>query len=209
MNIILFGPQGCGKGTQAAQLVKKYGFTHISPGELFRQEAAKGTELGKLLASYTNQGKLVPKELNRQIVKEAIEKANKTNIILDGYPRNQEQADFLDGFLPIDAALEIHISDEEAIKRISARLQCQNCKTGYNSIYIKPKQEGVCDQCGGKLIQRDDDKPEAVKARLKTYHKQTEPLIDFYRKKSIFQEVNGEQPIPEVFADVEKALKLG
>ncbi len=206
MNILLFGPQGCGKGTQAGLLVKKYHLKHISPGELFRTEVAKDSKLGKQLKDYMDRGVLVPKDINFRIVKEALEKVNFTDFILDGFPRNTEQAEFLKGVVKIDFAIEINISDDEAVKRISARYSCQDCGEGFNTIYIKPKKPGICDKCGGRLIQRDDDKPEAVRKRLQIYHEQTEQLKEFYKKKKIFFEVNGERPIADVFEQLKKII---
>ena len=208
MNIILFGPQGSGKGTQAGLLVEKYGWKHISPGELFRAEVKKGSEVGKKVKEYIDNGILVPNEINFEIVKNALAENDFKNFILDGFPRTQDQADYLDTIAEVDFAIEIHISEAESVKRISARLVCSKCKEGYNTIYIKPKTEGVCDKCGGELKQRADDTPEAVRKRLAIYHEQTAPLKEFYNKKGLFREVNGEQPIPDVFKDVEKVLGL-
>jgi adenylate kinase len=205
-HIILFGPQGSGKGTQADLLVEKYGLKHISPGELFRAEVSRGTPLGKQLKDYMDKGLLVPKEINFKVVYEALKAINFTNFILDGFPRSQEQADYLETIAKIDAAIEIHISDEEAVKRISSRFMCEKCSAGYNTISIKPKKAGICDKCQGKLVQRADDTPEAVRKRLTIYHEQTEPLKVFYGNKKAYKEVNGEQEIAKVFKELEKAL---
>lgn len=204
MNIILFGPQGCGKGTQSEMLIKKYKLTHISPGELFRAEVTKGTKIGIKLKDYMDKGILVPKQINLQIVEGALSKIRFQDFILDGFPRNREQAQFLDTIAKIDFAIEISISDEEAIKRISARYACEKCGKGFNTIYKKPKKEGICDHCQGKLVQRDDDKPESVKKRLQIYHEQTAPIKDHYKK--VFHKINGEQPIVKVFKDIEKII---
>jgi len=204
MNIILFGPQGCGKGTQSELIVEKYGLKHISPGELFRAEVAKGTDLGKVLEEYMKKGVLVPKEINLKIVKDSLEQIGFKNFILDGFPRNTEQSEFLDKIAKTDYAIEISITDEEAIKRISSRRVCKRCKAGYNTIYKKPEKEGVCDKCGSEIVQREDDMPESVKKRLQIYHEQTAPIKKHY--KNVFHKVNGQQPIKKVFEDLQKIL---
>ncbi|RJQ18110.1 nucleoside monophosphate kinase [Candidatus Woesearchaeota archaeon] len=207
MNVIIFGVQGSGKGTQAEKLVQEYHLTHISPGELFREEIKKGTALGKKLKPYLDKGILVPKDINFAAIQQALKKINFQNFILDGFPRTEEQAIFLDTIATIDLVLEIHISDKEAMKRISSRRVCSKCGAGYNTISIKPKKAGICDQCKGSLIVRDDDKPAAVAKRLQIYHTATEPLKDFYRKKGVLLKINGEQPIEKVFREIQAKLK--
>lgn len=201
MNIIFIGIQGSGKGTQAKIISEKLKIPHISTGDLLR--SAQG-ELKQEIDSYMLQGKLIPDELMLKILKETLDKAD-NGFILDGFPRNIEQAKALDKITRIDKAIEIVISDEEALKRLSGRRNCENCKANYN-IYTapKPKQEGVCDYCQGKLVQRKDDNEEAIKKRLEVYHKETEPILNHY--KSI--KINGEQDIEKVTYDIKKAILL-
>ncbi len=202
-NIVLIGKQASGKGTQADLLAKELGVPHISTGDIFRQIRTEDTALGRKVKQLIDNGNLVPDEVTNEIVEERLKKPDcKKGFILDGFPRNTYQAGFLDKTTRIDYAVLVEISDAEAIKRIGARRSCIDCKTGYNTVYIKPKKDGLCDKCGGKLIIRDDDKPDAIKQRLKIYHDQTKPVMDFYKRKGIFFEVKGEQAIDKVFADV-------
>jgi len=208
MRLIIFGPQASGKGTQAEKITEHYGIPHISTGDIFRENIRNGTELGKLAKEILDRGELVPDEITNKIIEERLLRDDcKDGFILDGYPRNRNQAEFLDS-LPykIEAVINLKISEEEIIKRISARRVCVDCEANFNLIYIKPKQEGICDKCGGKLIIRDDDKPEAIKKRLSIYHEQTEPLLKFYEEKRILKNINGEQPMKTVFNDIIKEL---
>ncbi|MBC8500709.1 MAG: adenylate kinase [Nanoarchaeota archaeon] len=209
MRLIIFGQQASGKGTQAEKITEHYGIPHISTGDIFRENISKGTELGKLAKEILDRGELVPDEITNKIIEERLSRDDcSKGFILDGYPRNRNQAEFLDN-LPyqIDAVINLEVSQQELIKRISSRRVCVNCKTNYNLIYIKPKQEGMCNKCGGKLIIRDDDKPEAIKKRLAIYHEQTEPLLKFYEEKGILKNINGEQPMEAVSNDIIKALE--
>jgi adenylate kinase len=206
MNLIMLGPQGSGKGTQAKKIAQKYGLIHISTGDIFRENIKNKTELGKKIEELINKGQLVSDNLTNQIVKETLSKMTE-GYILDGYPRNIEQAKFLYKIAKIDMVIDLEISDDEAILRIASRRMCEKCKEGYNTISIKPKVEGVCDKCGGKLIQRDDDKPESVKRRLDAYHNLTTPLQDYYRNEGILIEVDGTPSIDEVFEDVVEEIE--
>jgi adenylate kinase len=201
MNLIFIGPQGSGKGTQAKLISEKFGFAHISTGDLLRGLNGKPKEETD---SYMLSGKLVPDEFIIKILKDRIAKEDcKKGVILDGFPRNLNQAKELDKIIKIRAAFNIDISDDEAIKRISGRFLCSGCGAGYN-IYTepRPREEGICDKCGGKLIQRKDDNKEAVKTRLKTYHEETIPLLKNYNTIKI----NGNQAIDKVKNDIEKAI---
>jgi len=210
--IILFGPQGSGKGTQAEYLVEALCVPRISPGDIFRLEKEEGTDLGMLAASYTNRGELVPSDVtNRMIEKRLGENDCAKGFILDGYPRNELQADALDVMVdtlehPINHVFEIWISDKEAVKRISGRRVCA-CGVSYHLTYKPPKQEGICDKCGQPLVMRDDDKPDAIKRRLEIYHNTTEPLFDRYKSRGIFMRINGEQSIAKVKEDIFFVLK--
>ncbi|MBW2999181.1 adenylate kinase [Candidatus Woesearchaeota archaeon] len=207
MRLILLGPPGTGKGTQASRLIEKYGIPTISTGEIFRQAFKQGTELGKKAKEYTSKGLLVPDEIVLGIVEERLKQDDcKKGFIFDGFPRTIAQAEALDKITEIDRVIDITSSEEIIIKRLSSRRQCRECSAIYG-INIPSKQEGVCDKCGGELYQRDDDKEEAVKKRLDVYKKQTEPLIEYYRKKGKLVQVDGEQELQKIFDDIVKALE--
>lgn len=208
MKIILFGPQGSGKGTQAKISSKKLDIPHISTGHIFRQNIKERTKLGKKIEELINSGQMAPDELTNEVVKERLEKKDcQGGFILDGFPRNIHQAEFLETVAKIDLAIEIWISDEEAIKRIGQRRVCSDCGAGYHLIHIPPKVKGICDKCGGKLKTRDDDKENAVKKRLKTYHEETELLRKYYQNKNIYQKANGMKSIEEVNKEVSDIIK--
>ena len=202
------GPQGSGKGTQADTLSQKLGAPHISTGEIFRENIKNRTELGKKIDSIVKSGALVPDKITNEITKQRLEQKDCSNgFILDGFPRNLTQAEFLDKVKEIGLVLEVWISDEEAIKRISQRRTCPKCQKVYHLIYNPPKNNEICDECGQKLIVREDDREEAVKNRLKIYHEQTKPLIDYYKAKGAYEQIDGMPPIPEVTAQIDKILK--
>lgn len=202
MRIILIGAQGSGKGTQAALLAKKKGIPHIAPGDILREEVAAGTEHGIQAKTYMDKGKMVPDYITNALVKARLSKPDCQNgYILDGYPRDRDQALALEDISPPDIIIELKIPDAVAIKRISRRRICPKDQTTYG-IDVKPKKSGVCDKCGTKLIQRADDKPAAVKKRLEIYHHTTEPLIDYYKPREIVYSVDASKPIDEVFAEM-------
>lgn len=207
-NHILLGPQGSGKGTQAKLMAAKYNIPHISTGDIFRELRTQDSAMGKKVRELIDNGNLVPDEITNQIVADRLAKPDcDEGFILDGYPRNIVQAQFLEQKKPVNKCIYVEVSDAESIKRITARRACSVCKADFNTIYIKPKKEGVCDKCNGKLMQRDDDTPEAVKKRLEIYYKETKPLLDFYKKKNALFKVNGEQPVDKVFKDIVAGLK--
>ncbi len=207
-NIILFGPQGSGKGTQANIIKNNFNIPHISTGEIFRENIKKGTELGKKVQKEISEGHLVSNEITNEIVKNRLkEKDCQNGFVLDGYPRNLGQAEFLDSFMKIDIALEIWISDEEAVQRIGLRRTCSDCGSVYHLTHIIPKKEGICDKCGGKLIIREDDKEESIKKRLKTYHEQSDSIIDHYKKLGTYLRINGMQSIEKVNSEALELLK--
>ena len=180
MKIIFIGPQGSGKGTQAKILSEKLNIPHISTGDLFR---ALDGELKQEVDTIINQGNLVPDELTIKILKERLEKPDaQQGFILDGFPRNLNQAKLLETITQTDKIIEITLHDEEAIKRISGRINCKECGAIFNKFTNPPKQENTCDNCQGELTQRADDTEEAVKKRLTTYHNKTEPILDYYGK---------------------------
>ena len=184
IKIVMLGPPGSGKGTYANRMSPKLGdIPVISTGGLCREEVAKGTERGKQIKKIMDEGGLQPDEVIIEMLKDRINQPDaKKGFILDGYPRNIPQADALEKITKIDIVINLNVSEEIVIARLSARRQCTKCGEIFNTLYLKPKQEGICDKCGGELYQRDDDKPEAIKERLKIYHEQTSPLIKYYNE---------------------------
>lgn len=201
MNIILLGAPGAGKGTQASMLAEKYGFLHISTGDIFRANIKGGTEIGKLAKSYIDKGLLVPDEVTCQIVKDRLLKDDiKSGYMLDGFPRNVFQAEELDKFAEIDVCVNIDVETRLLLDRICGRRVCA-CGESYHVSTLNGKT--TCAKCGGELYRRADDNPETVEARLETYTKQTAPLIDFYKKQGKLVTVHGGEGSPkEVFAQI-------
>ena len=207
LNIVMLGPQGSGKGTQAGMISKKFGIPHISTGDIFREMEKKNTVLGRKVRSLIDSGKLVPDEVTDQIARERLKRKDAARgFVLDGYPRDLEQAAALHTLQKITHCIVIDITDRESMKRIGARRVCSACAANYNTIYIRPKKAGVCDKCGGKLAMRDDDRPAAVRLRLRKYHEATEPLIRFYEKDGVLVRINGAQSIAKVFSDIKKKI---
>ncbi|MCD6575791.1 MAG: adenylate kinase [Nanoarchaeota archaeon] len=185
VKIIMLGPPGAGKGTYATRLAPKLGIPTISTGELLRA-ARDDPEIGETIRKYQDSGELVPDEIVIQILKKRLEQDDaKNGFILDGFPRTLAQAKALETITNIDVVINLDVPEEILIKRLSARRQCKKCGAIYNLLYLKPKVDGICDKCGGELYQRDDDKPEAIKERLRVYHEKTAPLIDYYKEKGI------------------------
>lgn len=208
-NILIFGAQGSGKGTQAEMLSKNFGFVYISTGNLFRKEIQQHGGLGKAIDQYIKKGKLVPDDITNQMVAKTLlhDDIRHKGFIMEGYPRNKGQMLALEKITHLSDVIVIDISDKEAIFRIGGRMVCVCGKT-YHKVFNLPKRQGFCDACGAKLFVRDDDKPKAIKKRLEIYHQETEPLFHYYSKKGILRRIDGEQPIPEVYRDVVKALGL-
>lgn len=208
MKIIMLGAPGAGKGTQAKMIADKYQIPHISTGDIFRANIKNGTELGKEAKKYMDQGLLVPDELTVKILLDRVAQPDCTNgYVLDGFPRTIPQAEVLDKALTelndkIDYAINVDVPDENIVKRMSGRRACVACGATYHIEHIPPKKEGVCDKCGEPLILRDDDKPETVLNRLKVYHDQTQPLIDFYTEKGVLKSVDGTVDMQDVFASI-------
>lgn len=208
MNIVLFGPQGSGKGTQAALISERFGLYHLSVGDELRKEIKKGTPFGKKVAAIINKGNLLPDEMtNRFVVKISKQPKCRKGIIFDGYPRRKAQFDFLISHFTVAAAIEIHVREKESLKRISSRRVCSGCGANFNVLTLKPKKKDVCDVCGGKLIIRADDHPKEILKRLQTYYKETYPIKKFYHKHKLLHEVNGEQSIERVSTDIATILR--
>ena len=203
MRVILFGKQASGKGTQAKLISEKYRIPHVSTGDICRETAKQNTELGRKIRALIDAGKLAPDDLMNKIV---ISKTQKMKgFILDGYPRNLVQANAFEK-VPVDTALLIEISDQEAIKRLSVRRICSKCGEIYNLVSRKPKKEGKCDKCSANILQREDDKPEAIRKRLETYKQVTAPVVDFYKKKGLLKKFDGAEPIERIFAEICRIL---
>ena len=210
MYVIILGAPGAGKGTQAETLVKEFSLVHVSTGDLFREALAKGTELGLKAKEYMEKGVLVPDELTTSMVLERI--ASENNVLLDGFPRNVNQAATLDEALAgqskgIDRVVYVRVSEEELIKRLGGRWICRQCQAPYNAASSPPKVAGVCDRCGGELYQRADDRPETVKKRLEVYFAETAPVIDYYQKAGKLLEIDGEGSVADISARAVAALK--
>ena len=212
MKIIMLGAPGAGKGTQAKKIAAKYQIPHVSTGDIFRANIKIGTELGMNAKSYMDAGGLVPDEITIGMLLDRIHEADCENgYVLDGFPRTIPQAESLTEALAvmdekIDYAVNVDVPDENIISRMSGRRACLNCGATYHIVYNPPKQEGVCDVCGDKLVLRDDDKPETVQKRLSVYHDQTQPLIEYYEKAGVLKQVDGTQDMEAVFQDIVKIL---
>ncbi|MGW7609676.1 adenylate kinase [Streptomyces sp. NPDC054766] len=213
MRIVLVGPPGAGKGTQAAFLAKNLGIPHISTGDLFRANISRQTELGKLAKSYMDKGELVPDEVTIAMAKDRMEQPDAEHgFLLDGFPRNVSQAEALDEMLStegmkLDAVLDLEVPEDEVVRRIAGRRICRNDSSHvFHVSYKMPKKEGVCDVCGGELYQRDDDSEDTVRTRLEVYHTQTEPIIDYYKAQGLVVTIPALGKVEEVTARAMEAL---
>jgi adenylate kinase len=213
MKIVMLGAPGAGKGTQAIRIAEQYGIPHISSGDIFRKNLKEGTELGLKAKAFMDEGLLVPDELTTDLVISRLREDDCANgYVLDGFPRTLPQARALSEKLraegsAIDCALDIEVPDEEIVSRVSGRRICPKCGAGFHTIYNKPEIDGICDICGAELGIRDDDRPETVLRRLRVYHAETEPLIDYYRGEGILRTVDGSQDIEKVFQDAKAVLQ--
>lgn len=211
MNIILMGPPGSGKGTQAANLAESLGIHAVSSGDLFRDHQRRDTELGRLARSYMERGVYVPDDVTIRMVREWIENPDHASgFVLDGFPRTQAQARSLDEAVAerggIDRVVFIRVSDDELVRRLSGRIICVECQRPYNLNSSPPADAGACDDCGGELYQRDDDKAEVVAKRIEVYNRETEPLVQYYRESGNLSEVDGERPVEAVGAALAAAV---
>lgn len=214
MNLVMLGPPGAGKGTQAALLAERIGTPHVATGDLFRAALKNETELGLTAKSYMERGELVPDEVTIAMVRERLEESDcDGGVLLDGFPRTIEQAEALEGLLTdqgktVDRALFIDADEDELVRRLSSRWTCRNCQAVYNVISNPPIEEGKCDMCGGELYQRSDDVPETVRNRIRVYWQQTSPLIDYYRDEGLLITIKSEGGIERVQEKILEALRI-
>ena len=211
MNIILMGPPGSGKGTQATGLAEKLGVNAVSSGDLFRDNQRRNTELGQLARSYMERGVYVPDDVTISMIMDWMNRPdNADGFVLDGFPRTQAQAEALDEALTerggIDKVVFIKVSDDELVRRLSGRILCRECQIPYNLNTSPPATEGKCDDCEGELYQRDDDKPEVVAKRIEVYNQETEPIVEYYRSSGVLSDVDGDRPVESVSASLAAAV---
>lgn len=212
MNLILLGPPGAGKGTQAKMLMEKYSIPQISTGDILRGAVKAGTEMGKKAKEYMDAGGLVPDEVVIGIINDRLKEDDCADgYMLDGFPRTVPQAEALDNVLAdmgskIDHVISIEVADDELVKRLTGRRTCSKCGAGFHVMFDPPKEEGKCDKCGGALIQRDDDNVETVTNRLKVYKESTQPLIDFYQNKGLIRGIDGVGGIKDIFGRITTIL---
>ena len=213
MRLILVGPPGAGKGTQAVHLAAHYRIAHISTGDIFRANLKNGTQLGKQAQSYMDRGELVPDSVTNEMVKDRLGENDLANgFLLDGFPRNTNQAQVLDNILternmPLDAVLELAIDNTEIIKRLSGRRTCQNCAKTFHIIFEKPKVDGLCDNCNGQLYQREDDQEEVIARRLQVYDQQTAPILSYYKKMGLLLSISALGEVSQITQRAISALK--
>jgi adenylate kinase len=214
VNLVLMGLPGAGKGTQAEQIVEKYGIPHISTGDMFRAAMKEGTALGLQAKSFMDKGELVPDEVTIGIVRERLSKEDcKQGFLLDGFPRTVPQAEALETLLQelgkkIDYVININVDKSILMERLTGRRICKSCGATYHLVFNPPAKEGICDRCGGELYQRADDNADTVQNRLDVNIKQQEPLLTFYEAKGYLRNIDGQQDIKKVFADIEELLRV-
>ncbi|MDD1776666.1 MAG: nucleoside monophosphate kinase [Candidatus Helarchaeota archaeon] len=214
MNLIIFGPPGSGKGTYASRLEPILGIRKLNTGDVFREIVKENTELAKKVESYVSKGNLVPDDMTIEVVREMISRPDyKNGVIFDGYPRTTPQAEALGTMVKIDVIINLVVPEWIIVERFSTRVICRQCGTIYNVKYLKPKVEGICDKCGGELYQRKDDKPEVIRERFEVYQKQTAPLLDYYKGKITFADIecNDVNVPPEIMVNkiLDELEKIG
>lgn len=213
MNLIVIGPQGSGKGEQAALLAKELNLVHINTGDIFREIAKEDSQRGRIVQELINvKGKLLPDEFAFKVLKEVLEeKPIRKGFVFDGYPRSFAQLKKFEPYLRqkgerLDRVFYLDISPETSVKRLSSRRVCEKCQEVYNLLTDPPQRQGVCDRCQGKLVRRADDEPEVIKKRLEQYREQTMPMVDYFEKQGILEKIDGEPPIKVVFEAIKKRL---
>ena len=212
MRLLIMGAPGAGKGTQAALIKEEYNIAHISTGDMFRKAIMDKTPMGVVAATYIDKGNLVPDDVTIALVRERLQERDCNNgFLLDGFPRTYEQAVALDKILndlgiKLDAVLNISVDDEYLVERITGRRVCEKCGASYHIKAAKPKVDGVCDMCGGKLIQRKDDEEATIKNRLQVYYQKTKPVLDYYVEQGIVRNVSGVGDIEDIFNNIKKSL---
>jgi len=212
MRLVLLGPPGVGKGTQAGRIAETYGVPHISTGDMFRAAVAGGTKAGREAKTYMDAGKLVPDGVVTAMVRERLAEADcGPGFLLDGFPRTRPQAEALDGLLrdagqDLDAVVYFTAPEEVIVERLSGRRLCRRCGEGYHVRFMPPAAEGVCDKCGGELYQRDDDQPDAIRQRLTVYEDQTQELVAYYRDRGLLLQLRADRAVEEVAGNVREAL---
>ena len=213
MRVVLVGPPGAGKGTQAEHIAKHYRIPNISTGDIFRANVAERTSLGEIAKSYMDEGELVPDDVTVAMVRDRLGYDDTDHgFLLDGFPRTVPQAESLAALLdeldvPLDVVLKITVDDDEVVRRLSGRRICRSCGRTFHVEFDPPNSEGVCDACGGELYQRDDDKPETVRRRLQVYHQQTKPLVEYYEDRGLLRRVAGTGEVTEVTKRAIEALE--
>ena len=214
MNLVLLGPPGAGKGTQAIRISKHLGIPHISTGDMFRRATAAKTEMGEKASQYMNRGELVPDEIVIGVVNERLQEGDcASGFLLDGFPRTIAQAEALEKVLArgnkkLDQVLDIEVGEEELVRRLTGRRTCRSCGKIYHLVFDPPKAPTTCDVCSGDLVQREDDGEETVRNRLRVYQEQTYKLIDYYRKRDLLSVIDGKQKVETVFTDIEELLRV-
>ena len=203
--VALLGPPGAGKGTQAKRIVQETGLVHLSSGDILRDEVSRATDLGRTAKRFMERGELVPDGLIIDMIRGRIESAE-SGFLLDGFPRTVEQAEALEGITPLDVVINIGISREAVVRRLTARRVCEGCGKIYNLLYDPPTDEATCDACGGRLLQRDDDKRDVIENRYDVYERSTAPLIDYYRDRGLLHEADGTRSSDEVLYEIMAVL---
>lgn len=204
-NVVLLGPPGAGKGTVASRLVQEFKFLHVSTGDMLREEVAQNTPLGQLAKGYMARGELVPDEVILSMVRQRVNA--RKGVLFDGFPRTMAQAEGLERFTTVDLVIFLEVARDEVVRRLASRLVCQACGAVYNSFTHPPKVQGKCDQCGGVLVQREDDKPEVVAHRFEVYMRDSAPLIAYYERRGLLRRVRADRSPDEVFHTIVEVLR--